>query len=192
MTWNNQGQMLVDTSISPTRWDRAMLITVINRTAWAHLADWAVQAATETSDYNLFRVVENATSASTRVYQADNTCSSMPWRAFRFLRDELGCDMTPLVPPRRNFVNYVTGANPPVKVDMGVASQRNEVVDFFRRIDFNLVDMFLNPVFGKLRHNQSAFLYAGDEYWRLHLVQPYTQIAYAADPVRLPPTVGAP
>ena len=182
LAWHNKGQMLVDSTISPERWERALLVAVINATAYNRLADWAVQQAQTVSSYELFTVIEKD---GGQTYLSDNTCSTMPWQAFRFLRDSLGCTVAALVPPRRNLVSFITGQKQPEKVDMGDREEQEEVVRWFKHIEFNLANVFFNPAFGNLRSDPQAFIYASGEYWRLHLARPYTAISYSPDPVWL-------
>lgn len=182
LVWNNSGEMLVDSTITAARWERAMLVAVINASAYNQLATWAVEQANTAASYELFSVVEKE---GGHAYVSDNTCSTMPWRAFRFLRDNLGCTVAALVPPRRNLVSFITAAKDPEKVDMGIPEEREQVVQWYKHIELNLADSFFNPLFGKLHHHPQAFLYAGGEYYRLFLAPPFTHISYTPDPTWL-------
>jgi hypothetical protein len=150
---------------------------VINGSAFNLLADWVVEQASANSSYNLFSVLNQP---SGKEYIADSTCSTMPWRAFGYLRG-LGCDIASLVAPRRNLISYFVGKEAPEKVDMTVAAQAKLVANFFRHTQRNLVNMFFDPAFGRFQRDPQAYVYAGGEYWKLHLRHPYTALTYTED-----------
>jgi len=81
-------------------------MSVINSTAFDTLAEWAVDQSLSTSSYQLFSVLSAPSNGST--YIKDNTCSTMPWRAFALLQG-LGCQIAPLVPPQKNVLEFFVG-----------------------------------------------------------------------------------